>query len=372
MKISAIYGTMPGNDYGLVKVLAIIKQTLSELGIEMNEINLAYLQVPYFDGNASTTTDEIIKAAATSDGIILATSVNALSPSALMQTFLEYLELNEYGERLRNKNCFLVAVSNNGGERHTLDYLKALVNRYDAYDSLTLGLNSNYIENLDNEEIRGSIEKLAEDFYRIVRANRRYFIPTDTTTVRRVYDDRPGSIESSKPKVPFSQVYKDLQLDNFNQRQQDDINELTSFFTSKYSEHESGAKSAIKKPKLSEVMSQEFTEDATFRPKSCQQMSKALPHYFKSNLSGGLTAVFQFNITGEETFDGYLSIKNTECEFSYGIYSTPDITIIADSSVWSDILSNKFTAQKAFMIGRLKVRGNFVLLTRFDLLFGKG
>jgi hypothetical protein len=33
------------------------------------------------------------------------------------------------------------------------------------------------------------------------------------------------------------------------------------------------------------------------------------------------------------------------------------------------VLTRKYTAQKAIMIGGLKVRGNFVLLTKFDMLF---
>ncbi|MDR2167058.1 MAG: SCP2 sterol-binding domain-containing protein [Clostridiales bacterium] len=43
--------------------------------------------------------------------------------------------------------------------------------------------------------------------------------------------------------------------------------------------------------------------------------------------------------------------------------------VTADSRAWNDVLSKKVTAQKAFMMGQLKVRGNFVLLTKFDQMF---
>ena len=86
-------------------------------------------------------------------------------------------------------------------------------------------------------------------------------------------------------------------------------------------------------------------------------------------MASGLTAIIQFSITGAETFDGYLTIVDNECEYTEGQAENPEITIISDSNTWHDVLKGKHTAQKAFMIGGLKVRGNFVLLTKFDTLF---
>jgi putative sterol carrier protein len=173
------------------------------------------------------------------------------------------------------------------------------------------------------------------------------------------YEDK----KERKEKIPVSQVYQKLNLDAFTEQQENDIRELTRFFAQKYAESDETEKEApvpAAKPKPNKI---------TARERSVRQITQSLPHYFQPQLSNGLTAVIQFNIAGGETFDGYLTIVSTECEYTEGTAETPDITIIADTDVWRDVLKGRHTAQKAFMIGGLKVRGNFVLLTKFDTLF---
>ena len=86
-------------------------------------------------------------------------------------------------------------------------------------------------------------------------------------------------------------------------------------------------------------------------------------------MAAGVSIVMQLVITGQEQFNGYFIIENSNCNYFEGMVEFSDITIFSDAEVWADILKNKITAQKAFMIGQLKVRGNFVILTKFEQLF---
>jgi putative sterol carrier protein len=376
MKIVLLNGNMPHYDHGLGKVVNFAKDILTELGMEVEEANLSFLQAPYFDGIKSHTTDDVIIKIREAAGVVFACTAQLFAPTAIMQTFVEYLELDEYNDVLRGKLCLFVAVSKSGGERSVLDYLSRVVQHFGGFGNTRIGLQETHTRALDTDaEIREFIEKEIEDFYRALRQSRKYIIPRD-------YDCRgnlsvltgadvaswQGDTPEKKEKVSAEEVSKRLNLDSFTEQQEKDIEELSRFFAEKYAQPSEDDDNAPTPP----AVKPPATPKPKARVKTIKQTTQSLPHYFQPQLSNGLTAVVQLNITGSETFDGYLTIVSTECEYTEGVAESPDITIIADASVWNDVLKNKCTAQKAFMIGGLKVRGNFVLLTKFDALFKLG
>ena len=86
-------------------------------------------------------------------------------------------------------------------------------------------------------------------------------------------------------------------------------------------------------------------------------------------MASGINITMQVSISGKENFNGFFSIKNRECSYTEGIYPSADVTIISDSAVWEEVLNGKCTLQKAFMLGRLKVKGNFVVISKFEQFF---
>ncbi len=370
MKITALNASNPITDYGLSKIIKIIMDTLTELGVEVVTHELSSLGIEPYKGEPDPKAAKIAEDIKTARGVIFYDASGLIAPSGVMQTFLEHLSDTGYENILENKNCLVVAVANNSFERRGLENYSAVINHLGGYDSVRIGLDSERAyKALTDDTIREIIERQAEDFYRTVNRERKFFIPVSTKPQPEPETSEFLTLEESemlmgniKPKVSVNEIYEKLSLDNLNESQEEDINELAQFFASKLNVQ----------PKSAELLfTNEITPERapTPRTKTLRQMTQSLPHYFQPQLSGGLNAVIQLNISGDESISSYISINNTECTYTEGNHSSPDLTVLADCGIWGDILKGKLTAQKAFLVGKLKVRGNFVMLNKFDQLF---
>lgn len=376
MKITLVYGAVTGNDYGLISAIKLIRQTFEELGDNITDINLIHEDIPYYDGEMSASMKKLVSAVKSSDGIILAFTTNMFAPSAIMQNFFEYLSYKGFSSCLKDKNVFLITSSQSGGEAQSINYAGRIVRHLGGYDAVRLGLNQSLLRDLElNQALRECIEKYAEDYYRILRQNRKFILPSEGlaqisafTPSETVLDEdyEKLMVYEKKEAITLTDLETKYKFKELTDKQEEDIKEITQFFAGKYKEdlkitpnsNHISTQAALKKNSMPAP-----------RAKTVKQMTQSLVHHFQPQLSAGLTAVIQLSITGGEIFEGYLEIVNLECEYSDGTTENPDITIMCDSVVWSDILKGKYSAQKAFMIGHLKVRGNFVLLTKFDQIF---
>ena len=363
MKITIINASMSHFCHGISHFIKIAHDIFKELESETVEQSLDEIRPPYYDGETAPLVDKIMEEIGLSDGIIIAFPVYMKAPCALLQGFLEYLELEEYKNAIKNKHIMLIAVSVQGGEWSALGYLSNIIHEIGGFARFQLALSLENIESDDGLKIL--IEKELEDFYRSIRQNRAYLVQSEKT-------------------VPVSK--HPIKKTTLTPKQEKDIDELSQLFAKKHAQTkevsiltpDDDLESIIysdypKEPKPVIIKQAPFSELTESKPvqkaKTAKQTTMSMPHHFEPHLSNGLSAVFQFNISGQESFDGYITVKNTECFYTDGQAQDPDITIIADSTTWLDILNKKLTAQKAFMMGGIKVRGDFVLLTRFDSLF---
>jgi putative sterol carrier protein len=102
---------------------------------------------------------------------------------------------------------------------------------------------------------------------------------------------------------------------------------------------------------------------------SFQDVVKMLPQVFQADKAGGISAVVHIHLTGASAGDWTLTIKDKQCSLVEGIPPSPQLTLTADSSNMMNILTGKMDGVRAFMMGKLKVKGDMYLAQQLINLF---
>ena len=381
MKIISLNASLPNHDNGLTHVLRVIHQTLSELGVEVVQMNLALMSISYYDGQRSAALDNIVKSIDGAAGVIVASSVSNIGKGAAFEAFAEHLENAAYRNCMRGKNCMIVLTHKDNGIRAATESYSRVLNFVGANDAVKIALRSDQSGVPPTGDVLVYLEKQAEEFYRVVRSNRKFYLPDENIGEAGAFAGEaqlkllPGvsAAAAEQSKRVEGEILRKLGIDNIKEEQERDISEITQFFANKLSQPEEPP--TAKKPKkagVPSVLSEELDDVAVAaapRLPTARQLTQSLIQHFQPQMSAGVSETIQFNISGGEGFSGHITINNGECSFAEGETSQPDITILAESDIWKQVVKGKVTAQKAFMVGQLKVRGNFVLLSKFEQLF---
>ncbi len=96
-----------------------------------------------------------------------------------------------------------------------------------------------------------------------------------------------------------------------------------------------------------------------------------MPSAFQPEAAEGLTAVYQFEVQGDETFVAHLRIAGGACTFHEGPSDKPNLIIKTPTDVWLKISRGELNGQQAFMDGRYKVEGDMNLLLKMNRLFSR-
>ena len=91
---------------------------------------------------------------------------------------------------------------------------------------------------------------------------------------------------------------------------------------------------------------------------------------FNSQAAGDLKATVQFEVTGKQGGDWFLSIEKGKCTYQEGKASSPGLTIKTPSEVWLAIANKEMDGQQAFTEGKYTATGDMSLLMRMRSLFG--
>lgn len=110
---------------------------------------------------------------------------------------------------------------------------------------------------------------------------------------------------------------------------------------------------------------------AHWEPRTCRELLEMMPKGFRPEAAQGVTAVYQFEMSGLETFVAHLKIQDGTCTLVDGPAEDPGVVVKSPSDVWLAISTGEMDGQEAFMSGRYQVEGDLMLLMRLKSLFSR-
>ena len=366
MKIAVVNASAAGSVSE--RMMRIVNETLAELGEEVVHIRLDRIKMPFFglgerlgeEGAISAIHDAIYEIMS-ADGAVFVAPASLGGLCALMKAFMEHFGAAKFTHALLDKSCMVVSTSDEmsgiGGagpvDREVFDAMSRIIGALGGYDAVRAYI-PHMVMDAEEEEARLFLEKQTEDYYRILRQNRRFysFEAYSLGKAAEGLDEKP-----EEPDIQLATEIRQLALNHdFTEEQEQDVSEIARFVTERIRNPERAEKPAM---------------PVRPRNKTCRQLTSSMPHYFNSQLAAGIRTSIAMNITGSENFSGTLFIDGGQCHYDEGASPDAEMQINADAKIWMDILIGKLSAQKAFMVGQLKVRGNFLLLTKMDQFFSR-
>ncbi|NLA12124.1 MAG: SCP2 sterol-binding domain-containing protein [Firmicutes bacterium] len=85
---------------------------------------------------------------------------------------------------------------------------------------------------------------------------------------------------------------------------------------------------------------------------------------------GDLNAVFQFEITGDETAVVHAKVADGKAELVEAAHDSPNVTIIMSVDDLAKLVAGELNATSAFMAGKLKIKGDMPLAMKLQSLIG--
>lgn len=356
MKIAVINGAAPGTASEIINL--VLTETLVELGEEVLRIGLDTITMPYFSyverEKAAEVQDTIFQLMA-ADGVVFVAPTMLGGLSALMKTFMEHFAAPRFAHALLDKNCMVVSTPEvpwvDG--RETFETMSRIIGALGGCDAVRAYLPYGALEDPD---ARIYLEKQTEDYYRIMRQGRKFYLFQTKAPTEVKAEVAQESVADQNDDLLVQEIKERIQHQDLTEDQEVDVSEIAHLVTERINNPEQ------EKP---------ITPVIRPRNKTCKQLTANMPHYFNPQLSAGMRTHIAISINGSENFGATITIDGTNCHHDDGALPEAEMQINADAKVWTDILTGKLSAQKAFMVGQLKVRGNFLLLTKMDQLFNK-
>lgn len=94
-----------------------------------------------------------------------------------------------------------------------------------------------------------------------------------------------------------------------------------------------------------------------------------LPNRFNADAAKGMGAVIQFVLTGDDSGEYYVEVKDGACKVTAGKHASPNMTMTVAGKDYVAMSNGKLNPQMAFMQGKLKVSGDMGLAMKMGNVF---
>lgn len=103
---------------------------------------------------------------------------------------------------------------------------------------------------------------------------------------------------------------------------------------------------------------------------TASEISTTLVERLSPERAGDLTAVIQFDLSGDNGGQFYLDINNGQAEAHDGVAENPKMTLKSSTEDFHKILTGDMKAMTAFMSGKIKITGDMGLAMKLQPMLG--
>ena len=94
-----------------------------------------------------------------------------------------------------------------------------------------------------------------------------------------------------------------------------------------------------------------------------------MPNQLDANAAKGMNSTIQFNLSGDNGGQWYVTIKDGKAEVHEGTAPSANMTMSMSAQDYVDMTTGKLNGQMAFMSGKLKISGDMGLAMKMQSLF---
>ncbi len=374
-KVVAINGSPHEGTANTSMMIGMIQDTLEKEDFELEQIILSQHNIHYCYGCAvclekgSCWIKDDYKAIAekmlAADAVILGSPVYVLNVTAQMKTFLD--RSLGFGHRPQEnwKPGLAVCVSAGLEEVAVSRYLSNVLRLFGAFSigeftSIAVGPG----QFLGKDAVEARAADLARDLVRAVREKRRY--PANSED-RHFWQFMGWLVHENRDLMKADHTHWDAAglYDSFEKY----VGQTRDTGISSPEMRKDWIKRLIKQHV---AVTRGVPQKAKSTPQvagSARELIEMMPKGFNPDAAEDMTAVYQFEVSGDDAFTAHLKIENKIATFHEGPSDRPSVTIKTPADVWLSIAQGKMDGAQAFMSGKYTVEGDVNLLMKLQSLF---